>query len=45
VPAGGTYQYGPLSRGEWKILLNWGSVAAFKIVGIGTKLTLDVKPL
>ena len=45
VPAGGTYQYGPLSRGEWKILLNWGSVAAFKIVGIGTKLTLDVRQL
>jgi len=45
VPAGGTYQYGPLSRGEWSILLNWGSVASFKIVGIGTKLTLDVQPL
>lgn len=34
VPAGGTYQYGPVSSGEWEVLLNWGSVAAFKISAV-----------
>jgi hypothetical protein len=45
VPAGGTYQYGPLLGGEWKILLSWGSVASFKLLKSRTSLTLDVQPL
>jgi len=43
VPGGGTYQYGPLSSGEWKILLSWGSVASFKILKSRTSLTLFVQ--
>jgi len=45
VPAGGTYQYGPLSSGEWMVLLSWGSIAAFKLLKNGTSLTLTVQPL
>ena len=45
VPAGGMYRYGPLSSGEWTILLSWGSVASFKILRSGTLLTLYVQPL
>jgi hypothetical protein len=43
VPAGGTYQYGPLLSGEWKIRLSWGSVASFKLLKSGTSLTLNVQ--
>jgi hypothetical protein len=45
VPAGGTYQYGPLSSGEWVIRLSWGSVAFFKLVKNETSLSLSVQPL
>jgi len=45
VPAGGTYQYGPLSGGEWMVYLNWGSVASFKLLKSGTSLTLTVQQL
>jgi len=45
VPAGGTYQYGPLSTGEWTIYLDWGSVAWFKLLKAGTSLTLSVQLL
>jgi hypothetical protein len=45
VSGGGTYQYGPLSTGEWVILLSWGSVASFKLLKSGTSITLSVQPL
>jgi len=45
VPAGGTYQYGPLSGGEWMVYLSWGSIAWFKLLKTGTSLTLTVQPL
>jgi hypothetical protein len=43
VPGGGTYQYGPLSSGEWVVLLSWGSVVSFKLLKNGTSLTLNVQ--
>jgi hypothetical protein len=43
VPGGGTYQYGPLSSGEWVVLLSWGSVASFKLLKNRTSLTLSVQ--
>ncbi|AML61173.1 hypothetical protein A0E62_gp27 [Pyrobaculum filamentous virus 1] len=45
VPAGGTYQYGPLSGGEWIVDLSWGSIASFKLLKSGISLTLTVQPL
>lgn len=45
VPAGGTYQYGPLSAGEWVVNLNWGTIASFKLLKSRTSLTLTVQPL
>ena len=45
VPAGGTYQYGPLSSGEWVVSLSWGGIASFKLLKNRTSLTLTVQPL
>ena len=45
VDVGRTYQYGPLSSGEWRINLSWGTVASFKILKNRTSLTLNVQPL
>lgn len=45
VPESGTYQYGPLSAGEWVVDLYWGSIASFKLLKNTISLTLTVNPL